>query len=694
MTGALRFRLGAALASVLICTTLLLGAAAFPETWRERVLDALLAAAAPLRTAPAPLIAAPIVVVEIDRPSVEALGAWPWRRATIARLVTAIARTKPRAIGMDILFEGPETRSPAALARRLAAETQRPDLAAWADTLADDDLALATALALAPVALGYAMDPDGSKPAPDAAFHVEGAAPARKDVARARCDVAGARAGRRRGRFWRGALARRRGRGRASRARARHRRRTRSSRALRWRRCGSRSPSPSTSCRRPADGLTFKFGGRSLQLPADGMIRLAPYPPANLTLRSAASVLAGTGPPLPEGAMVLVGASVPESGALRASAADPLVASTRLQAAALAELRDARPPRPLLALDRATPLLAVALAATTLTAGLALTPAASLATLAALVGALWAGALVAAANSALWDPTLPSLTAMGAGLPPTLMTAAAAYRRERLIRRRFEQHLAPAVVKRIAADPGAVRLAGERREATALFTDIEGFTELTTRVAPAKLVRLLDGYFEGVVRIVHARGGMIDKFVGDAVHAFFNLPLDQADHVGQAIRCAAEIVAWSEAFRRAPDVAPHRFGRTRVGVECGVVIAGEVGAGARLDYTAYGEAVNLASRLEGANKRLGTAICVGPTAAARAPAGLLRPTGRLSIAGLQDEIETFGPWPGGADDEWRRAYLEAWAALRRGDRSAHEDFARLGEGVEGDPVAQRLSASS
>src|ERR1700744_5193086 len=103
--------------------------------------------------------------------------------------------------------------------------------------------------------------------------------------------------------------------------------------------------------------------------------------------------------------------------------------------------------------------------------------------------------------------------------------------------RRFsvEQPLAAEVVRPIAADPAAVRLRGEMREITALFTDIEGFTSMTERAEPADLVALLDAYFDVATRIVTDHGGMIDKIVGDAIHAIFNAPLTLDNHPQQAV---------------------------------------------------------------------------------------------------------------------------------------------------------------
>jgi adenylate cyclase len=211
------------------------------------------------------------------------------------------------------------------------------------------------------------------------------------------------------------------------------------------------------------------------------------------------------------------------------------------------------------------------------------------------------------------------------------------------VRSRFEQHLAPAVVRRILERPGLSKLSGERREVTALFTDVEGFTAMTHQVDPAILVNTLDSYFEGMATIIIAHGGMIDKIVGDAVHALFNAPNDLKDHPRKAIDCAIALRSWSELFRHCPEATKIGFGRTRIGVETGLAIVGDVGIRAKLDYTAHGNAVNIAARLEAANKELGSSICIGPVAASRYGESLLRPLGRIVIRGCDGAISVFEP---------------------------------------------------
>jgi adenylate cyclase len=225
----------------------------------------------------------------------------------------------------------------------------------------------------------------------------------------------------------------------------------------------------------------------------------------------------------------------------------------------------------------------------------------------------------------------------------TMTSLAAARRREACVRSRFEQHLAPAVVRRILERPGSPKLSGERREVTALFTDVEGFTAMTHHVDPAILVNTLDNYFEGMATIIIAYGGMIDKIVGDGVHALFNAPNDLNDHPRKAIDCAIALRSWSERFRHCPEAAKIGFGRTRIGLETGPAIVGDIGIRAKLDYTAHGDAVNVAARLEAANKELGSSICIGPVAASRYGESSLRPLGRIVVRGCDDAITVFEP---------------------------------------------------
>jgi adenylate cyclase len=181
------------------------------------------------------------------------------------------------------------------------------------------------------------------------------------------------------------------------------------------------------------------------------------------------------------------------------------------------------------------------------------------------------------------------------------------------------------------------------REITALFTDIEGFTGMSERAEPADLVALLDAYFDAATLVVTEHGGMVEKIVGDAVHAIFNAPFALDDHPARAVACALALLEATEAVRGSPLGRRLGLGRTRIGIETGPAIVGDVGGSRKLDYTAHGNAMNTASRLEAANKELGSSICIGPGAAARLDPASLREIGTLTLRGQSRPVRVFTP---------------------------------------------------
>src|SRR5262249_30123852 len=241
----------------------------------------------------------------------------------------------------------------------------------------------------------------------------------------------------------------------------------------------------------------------------------------------------------------------------------------------------------------------------------------------------------------LLDPAGPVAVALVSFSAASLGAYAENERRARALQQRFEQHLAPEIVKRLAQNPDLLRLEGELREITALFTDLEDFTAMTERINPRHLVALLDQYLDDITRTVVAHGGMVEKIVGDAVHAIFNAPLDLPDHPRRAYECARAIIAVSEDVRTRPLARELGLGRTRVGIETGPVIVGDVGGGRKLDYTAHGTAMNTAARLEAANKELGSSICIGPVAAGRLDPSSVRSLGKLAVRGRSEPLEVF-----------------------------------------------------
>jgi adenylate cyclase len=214
---------------------------------------------------------------------------------------------------------------------------------------------------------------------------------------------------------------------------------------------------------------------------------------------------------------------------------------------------------------------------------------------------------------------------------------------------------------------------------------------MTQHADPERLVAVLDEYFEGLAGIAIAHGGLVDKIVGDAVHALFNAPVDLDDHARRAIDCAVAMRRWSREFRLRPEPTALRFGRTRIGVETGSAIVGDVGIKAKLDYTAHGDAMNVTARLEASNKELGSTICVGPTAAHRCDPALLRPLGEIQVRGREGMLAIFEPWPDDTPEDWRARYRQAFGLIEQDRAQAIALFTKLAAQRPDDPVPRRLA---
>ena len=216
--------------------------------------------------------------------------------------------------------------------------------------------------------------------------------------------------------------------------------------------------------------------------------------------------------------------------------------------------------------------------------------------------------------------------------------------RRREIRGLFESYVDPSVVAWLLDNPTAVNLTGGRHTVTILESDIEGFTPITEQLPPEALVGHLNAYFEILTGAVIDAGGMHDKYVGDALLAVFGFPVAQPDH---AARAATAALAIQKRVERA-NLEWERQGmpalHTRVGLASGEVVIGTVGGSARKTFTAIGEAVNLAARLEALNKPLGTRILLDEATAEQLPAELpVRDLGEHAIKGFSRPVRVFTP---------------------------------------------------
>jgi adenylate cyclase len=301
----------------------------------------------------------------------------------------------------------------------------------------------------------------------------------------------------------------------------------------------------------------------------------------------------------------------------------------------------------------------------------------------------WAGFAVGlfAGTNLLIDPAGPLLPAIAAALTALLMMFARTRKLRSAIERKFGRYLSPEIVRRLTASPEELKIQGELREVTALFSDIEGFTTMSEQAEPRTLVGALDAYFEGVCAIVIRHGGMVDKIVGDSVHGLFNAPLEVPGHARAALECAIEIGQFTTAFRNREDAKILSFGRTRIGFETGPVIVGDVGGLGHLDYTAHGDAVNSAARLEAINKQFGTTICLGARAhAAIGQPERLRALGTVTLRGRVAATAIYSPWPDDATEPRKVAYIAAYAVMESEPKEALRLFDALARDWPEDPA--------
>ncbi len=242
----------------------------------------------------------------------------------------------------------------------------------------------------------------------------------------------------------------------------------------------------------------------------------------------------------------------------------------------------------------------------------------------------------------------------------------------------LSRYFSPRLAERLAGDSDALDLSGRRRDVANLFTDITGFTSLAETLEPALLSAILNEYLTGMTDIVFAHDGTVAKIIGDALHVLFGAPGEQPDHATRAVACALALDAFAEDFRarwREQEVA---VGATRIGVHAGPAIVGNFGGGRFFDYTAYGDTINTAARLEEANKHLGTRICVSAAVAGQAEDFRGRPVGDLLLRGRGEPLRAFEPLTEeAAARPETAAYAEAFAKLEAGDPAAMPAFAAL-----------------
>lgn len=227
------------------------------------------------------------------------------------------------------------------------------------------------------------------------------------------------------------------------------------------------------------------------------------------------------------------------------------------------------------------------------------------------------------------------------------------------------------IAQAIIDKPELLSLGGEKRTIFVLFSDLEGFTKMSHAIPPEMVAKLLNRYLDMLSQVVLDHGGVIDKFVGDAVVAFWGAPIARSDDGARAAKAGYAIWQAGEAFRHEvaamdPDLPP--IGKTRVGLHYGEAVIGNFGGANRIQYTALGDSMNTAARLEAANKALGSAVMASREFAEASGLDWWRPMGRVQLRGRARPVDLFEPAPDFPPED--RASLASAAALVTTDRDA------------------------
>ncbi|WP_310389409.1 adenylate/guanylate cyclase domain-containing protein [Roseateles sp.] len=619
----------------------------------------------------------PVRIIDIDDESLRRIGQWPWSRDRLAQLLDETSKLQPASIAIDIV----------------CAERDRNWQAADVTDRPDPDAALAQTLARSNVAIGFAMTGPSARPAGTqesgdglllkASFFALGGDPLAA-IHRFQASVSNlpelqeAAAGQGAMTFLPdvdGIIRKV---------------------PLLMNLDGRLVPSLAAEALRLAAGashytvrsegdsggvIDVRIGKRSLDTDASGSLWIHYSKPRPERSISAWKILAGEVPAdAIKGNIVLVGTSAQGLMDLRFYPLGGIIPGVEVHAQALEQVLAGQP------LSRPGWTPAVELL-TTLVGGLlvgviAMTRSAaqSSAGFFALAGVLGLSAWQAFIHGqVLIDPSTPILGLAMVFIPTTLMRHLLSERRQRWMKQTFSRYVSPNLVEYLVAHPGALNLGGRRQQCSFVFTDLAGFTALMETMDPTAAVAVLNAYLDRMIAIAFENDGTLDRIVGDAVAIVFSAPIEQADHQQRALRCALQMHSFARDYMDQLLRQNIPFCETRIGVHTGEVTVGNFGGDAIFDYRALGDAVNIAARLEGANKHLGTLICVSEATLAGCPGVAARPIGQLRLSGRSGYVMAYEPLlataAGPASDPEYQAAFDLIGTDRNGALAAFTNLA-------------------
>lgn len=342
-----------------------------------------------------------------------------------------------------------------------------------------------------------------------------------------------------------------------------------------------------------------------------------------------------------EGKAVFVGYTATGLFDLRATPLSPVTAGVEIHANALDNLLHSD------VLRSAPPLLVIAamILVAALFGALAYgidSQAASAALFAVTVSAWLFAVPLALRRGIIFPAAAPALAITGTWIVLTVARYVAEQKRSSLLKGTFGRYVSPQVLDYLLENPDKVRLGGERRDLTILFSDIRGFTSISEASEPEEVVEMLNEYLTRMVEILLRHGGTLDKFIGDAVMGFWNAPTRIEDHPRRAVLCAIEMIEETARLRAAWEAEGKPALRIGIGLNTGEAVVGNIGSSRVFGYTVIGDAVNLASRLEGKNKDYGTGIIISESTKLRMGEGI--PAfylDEVQVKGKQQPVKIF-----------------------------------------------------
>jgi adenylate cyclase len=277
---------------------------------------------------------------------------------------------------------------------------------------------------------------------------------------------------------------------------------------------------------------------------------------------------------------------------------------------------------------------------------------------------LWVGLTVLAYLAFLyahvWMRAMAVMVGLGLGYGVTLVDA---FVREQRERRRLSQFFSPEVVREVVRHRSEASLGSSRRMVTVLFADIRGFTALAERLAPEAVAEMLREYLTEMTEVIFKHGGTVDKYIGDCVMALYNAPLEDPDHVMNALRTALELQERTLQVSARWEARLATSIRSGIGINTGEAVVGTMGSRQRLEYTAVGDTINLGSRLEALTKEYGVAIIISEFTQQRLNGEILtRELGQVTVRGRTQPVKVYGVLPGDIRKH-PRAVLDVAATL-------------------------------